>query len=134
MITPTKINRIQDKIKSMIKEIEKEEEVKITFGTCRYSSSDYKTTMKVETSSKDETTLNTPYPNTDELIADANESLSKAYGFKSNVIGKTFMFRGQKHTIVEFKTRNRKYPIISECKGTGARYKHTTQTIQSYLK
>ena len=29
------------------------------------------------------------------------KSLSKAYGFKSNIIGKTFMSRGQKHTIVE---------------------------------
>jgi hypothetical protein len=110
----------------MIKEIEKEEEVKITFGTCRYSSSEYNTTMKVETNAKDEKTLNT--------VNSANEGLSKAYGFKSNIIGKTFMFRGQKHTIVEFKTRNRKYPIISECKGTGAKYKHTTSTIQSYLK
>jgi len=125
MITSTKISRIQDKIKSMIKEIEKEEEVKITFGTCRYSSSEYNTTMKVETNAKDEKTLNT--------VNSANEGLSKAYGFKSNIIGKTFMSRGQKHTIVEFKTRNRKYPIISECKGTGAKYKHTTSTIQSYL-
>ncbi len=126
MITSTKISRIQDKIKSMIKEIEKEEEVKITFGTCRYTASEYNTTMKVETNAKDEKTLNT--------VNSANESLSKAYGFKSNIIGKTFMSRGQKHTIVEFKTRNRKYPIISECKGTGARYKHATSTIQSYLK
>ncbi len=126
MITSTKISRIQDKIKSMIKEIEKEEEVKITFGTCRYTASEYNTTMKVETNAKDEKTVNT--------VNSANESLSKAYGFKSNIIGKTFMSRGQKHTIVEFKTRNRKYPIISECKGTGARYKHATSTIQSYLK
>lgn len=126
MITSTKITRIQEKIKSMIKEIEKEEEVKITFGTCRYSTSEYNTTMKVETNAKDEKTLNT--------VNSANEGLSKAYGFKSNIIGKTFMSRGQKHTIVEFKTRNRKYPIISECKGTGAKYKHTTTTIQSYLK
>jgi hypothetical protein len=126
MITSTKISRIQDKIKSMIKEIEKEEEVKITFGTCRYSTSEYNTTMKVETNAKDEKTLNT--------VNSANEGLSKAYGFKSNIIGKTFMSRGQKHTIVEFKTRNRKYPIISECGGTGAKYKHTTSTIQSYLK
>lgn len=126
MITSTKISRIQDKIKSMIKEIEKEEEVKITFGTCRYSTSEYNTTMKVVTNAKDEKTLNT--------VNSANESLSKAYGFKSNIIGKTFMSRGQKHTIVEFKTRNRKYPIISECKGTGAKYKHATSTIQLYLK
>ena len=126
MITSTKISRIQDKIKSMIKEIEKEEEVKITFGTCRYSTSEYNTTMKVVTNAKDEKTLNT--------VNSANESLSKAYGFKSNIIGKTFMSRGQKHTIVEFKTLNRKYPIISECKGTGAKYKHATSTIQLYLK
>ncbi len=57
MITSTKITRIQDKIKSMIKEIEKEEEVKITFGTCRYSASEYNSTMKVVTNSNDETTL-----------------------------------------------------------------------------
>lgn len=126
MINTVKINRIQDKIKSMIKEIEKEEEVKITFGTCRYNASEYNSTMKVMTNSKDEKTLNT--------VNSANESLSKAYGFKSNIIGKTFMSRGQKHTIVEFKTRNRKYPIISECKGTGAKYKHATSTIQLYLK
>ena len=75
---------------------------------------------------EDEKTLNT--------VNSANEGLSKAYGFKSNIIGKTFMSRGQKHTIVEFKTRNRKYSIISECKGTGAKYKHTTSIIQSYLK
>jgi len=126
MINSTKIDRIQNKIKSMIKEIEKEEEVKITFGTCRYSASEYNSTMKVVTNSNDETTLNTR--------ESANKDLSKAYGFNSNIIGKTFMSRGQKHTIVEFKTRNRKYPIISECKDTGAKYKHTTLIIQSYLK
>lgn len=124
MITSNKINTIQRKIKEAIKEIEKEENVKISFGTCRYSQADYKTTMKVVTTAKDENTV--------KAVDNVNENLSKSYGFKENIIGKRFVGRnGVVHEIIEFKTRNRKYPIITESQGR--RYKHTTASIRSYI-
>ncbi len=125
MITSNKINRIQDKIKSLIKKIEKEEEVKISFGTCRYNNSEYKTTMKVNTTAKDKSTV--------KAVGNVNTNLSKSYGFDSNIIGKSWMNRGIKHTIVEFKTRNRKYPVISE-NILGKRYKHTIGQVKLHLK
>ena len=49
MITPEKINSVQARIKAAIAQIEREENVKISFGSCRYDSSKYSSTMSVKT-------------------------------------------------------------------------------------
>ena len=54
MIDESKIKSVQDKIKAAIAQIEKDEQVKIEFGSCRYNSAYYNTTMKVTTLVKSE--------------------------------------------------------------------------------
>lgn len=114
MITNEKINSIQRKIKQLITEVEKEEQVKITFGSCRYSDVDYKSTMTVKSIAKDTQTKK------------ANKSqdtmLSKSYGFSGNIIGKTFVSGFKTFKITEFKTRNRKFPIIASCLGKSYKF------------
>ena len=114
MTTSTKINTVQEKIKLAIAQIEKEEQVKINFGTCSYTNKDYTTRMKVTTLAKDEATMS--------AVGNVNTMMSKRYGFQENIIGKSFTNQRGTHTIVEFKTSNRKYPIITECTD-GKRYK-----------
>ena len=41
MITPAKINSVQAKIKATIAQIAREENVDISFGSCRYDSAKY---------------------------------------------------------------------------------------------
>ena len=48
------------------------------------------------------------------------------------MVGKTFVSNGKTHTISEFKTRNRKYPIITKT-NCGGSYKHTTEQIKRHV-
>lgn len=124
MITASKINTVQEKIKLAIAQIEKDEQVKISFGTCSYNNKDYTTRMKVTTLANDEATMS--------AVGNVNTMVSKRYGFQENIIGKTFTNKRGTHTIVEFKTSNRKYPIITECTD-GKRYKMNPTQIKMYF-
>jgi hypothetical protein len=123
MITRTKIRTIQDKIQRAIAEIEKEEDVEISFGSRRFDSSMYSTKMTVKTTAQDESTVI--------AVDSVNTRMSQSYGFSENIIGKTFTINGNRHIITEFKTRNRKYPIITQSNGRG--YKHTTSQIKTHI-
>lgn len=110
MITSKKIDTVQTKIKAALLKIEKEENVKISFGTCRYNDISYHSRMEVTSMAKDKQTV--------EVSKDVNLRLSKSYGFDFNIIGKRVrMNNGNVGVIVSFKTRNRKYPIIVESNG-----------------
>ena len=124
MITKQKITTVQDKIKLAIAQIEQEEQVKISFGTRSYDNSMYSTKMTVTTTSQD--------TNTVQAVSGVNTRMSQSYGFSENIIGKTFVSNGKTHTISAFKTRNRKYPIISQADNGGS-YKHTTEQIKRYI-
>ena len=80
MITASKINTVQEKIKMAIAQIEKEEQVKINFGTCSYTNKDYTTRMKVTTLAKDKATMS--------AVGNVNTMVSKRYGFQENIIGR----------------------------------------------
>lgn len=123
MITTNKINTIQNQIKLALQKIERENNVKISFGSCRYSDVEYRTKMTVRTTEKSN------------LATNADVRLSQSYGFSENIIGKTFMSNGKTFKITEFKTRNRMYPIIATCNGSldPTRYKFSTETIKSKL-
>ena len=100
MITSTKINSVQAKIKAAIAQIAREENVDITFGSCRYDSAKYNTTMTVKTK-----------------VITVNDNTSKMLGFDGNVIGRFTIVNGKTFTITDIKTRNRTYPIIAEFEG-----------------
>jgi len=121
MITSDKINSVQRKIKNFLAEIEREENVKITFGTCRYDAAQYGTRMTVKTLVKSEST---------ETVDVSN---CKRLGLPSNVIGMTFLLRGVKYQVTELKMRNRKYPIIAKNIRTNKSYKFTPTSVKSYL-
>lgn len=105
MITPEKINSVQARIKAAIAQIEREENVKISFGSCRYDSSKYSSTMSVKTNEiNDKVNL-------------ANERTCKMLGLDTNVIGKVVKIGAKTFVVTDIKTRNRTYPIIAECEG-----------------
>ena len=105
MITSAKINSVQAKIKAAIAQIAREENVDIAFGTCRYDSAKYSTTMTVKTKV------------ITERVITVNDNTSKMLGFDGNVIGRVTRVNGKTFTITDIKTRNRTYPIIAECEG-----------------
>lgn len=105
MITSTKINSVQAKIKAAIAQIAREENVDIAFGTCRYDSAKYNTTMTVKTKVITDS------------VASVNDRTSRTLGFDSNVIGRFTTVNGKTFTITDIKTRNRTYPIIAEFEG-----------------
>jgi hypothetical protein len=105
MITSAKINSVQAKIKAAIAQIAREENVDISFGSCRYDSAKYNTTMTVKTKV------------ITERVITVNENTSKMLGFDGNVIGRVTRVNGKTLTITDIKTRNRTYPIIAECEG-----------------
>ncbi len=123
MITKRKITTVQDKIKRALAQIEQEEKVKISFGTRSYNDSEYSTKMVVKTIAKDVKTV--------KAVDGVQTQMSMNYGFSENIIGKTFRTMNGTHTIKEFKTRNRKYPIITTCSNGGS-YKFAPSQIKSY--
>lgn len=105
MITPEKINSVQAKIKAAIAQIEREENVKISFGSCRYDSSKYSSTMSVKTNE------------VNDKVNLANERTCKMLGLDTNVIGKVVKIGAKTFVVTDIKTRNRTYPIIAKCEG-----------------
>jgi hypothetical protein len=125
MITVEKIQTVQDKIKRAIAQIEQEENVKISFGNRSYNKKEYTTKMTVKTLAVDQSTM--------EAVGRVNKQMSQRYGFSENIIGKKFMSTSGELTIAEFKTRNRKYPIITTSED-GRSFKHTVEQIKLRLR
>jgi hypothetical protein len=120
MITDSKINKVQEKIKAAIAKIEREENVSISFGSIKYNSAYYATSMKVSTTEKNEK-VNSIY-----------ESICTRLGFTQNVIGMTFQGTTGEMTITDIKTKNRKYPVIAQAQG-GACYKYSVDHIKRLI-
>lgn len=120
MITSSKIDNIQRKIKLAIAQIEKDENVEITFGGSRYNSAYYSNKMTVKTLEK---TVK---------VENVYESICKTLGFTQNVIGMTFVSDKGICTITEIKTRNRLYPVIANC-SNGKSYKYSVAQIKSRI-
>jgi len=101
MINETKINIIQEKLKKAIALIEKEENVKIDFGSISFNVAQYRSVMSVSSLDKSE------------KIEKVYESICKRLGFTQNIIGMKFDTNGMIYEITDIKTKNRKYPVIS---------------------
>lgn len=121
MITKIRVLSIQSKIEAALSEIEKEENVKIQFGSKSFNNKMYKTSLIV-------TTLEV-----NEKLDKEDEFLCKRVGFTQNVIGKDFNYNGSEYTLTSIKTRNRKYPVIGENKKTGRSYKFTVESVRKAL-
>lgn len=119
MITESKIRKVQEKIKAAIAKIEKEENVTIGFSSIKYNSAYYSTTMKVQTLEKNEK-VNSIY-----------EAICRQLGFTQNIIGMKFAGNGGEMTIIDIKTKNRKYPVIAEGK-TGT-FKYSVDHVKRLI-
>jgi hypothetical protein len=121
MITKEKILQVQNKIKEAIAQIEKDENVKIDFGTLSFNPQKYSTSMTVSTLEKSE------------RVDSVLERTCRSIGFTQNVIGMGFDFRGDKYEITDIKTKNRKYPVIALETRTKRSYKFSVDTIKGLL-
>jgi len=121
MITREKILQVQNKIKQAIAQIEKDENVKIDFGSLSFNPQKYSTSMTVSTLEKSE------------RVESVLERTCRAIGFTQNVINMTFDFRGDKYEITDIKTQNRKYPVIATETRTKKGYKFSVDTVKKLL-
>ena len=121
MITREKVLQIQNKIKEAIAQIEKDENVKIDFGTLSFNPQKYSTSMTVSTTEKSD------------KVDSVLERTCKSVGFTQNVIGMSFDFRGDKYEITDIKTKNRKYPVIAVENRTKKSYKFSVESIKKTL-
>jgi hypothetical protein len=121
MITDTKIKSIQDKIRKALDQIEKDENVKIEFGSISYNPAKYTTTMSVVTTEKNE--------RVDKIF----ESVCKRLGFTQNIIGMQFHGTNGVYEITDIKTKNRKYPVIALSVSSGTSYKFSADHIKKLI-
>lgn len=120
MINDRKIKTVQDKIRLAISQIEKEENVKIEFGSVRYNVAQYSTQMSVKTLEKTES------------VDNVFKSLCARLGFTQNIIGMKFESTGGIYEIVDIQTKNRKYPIIA-VSPKGTRFKYSVPHIKKLI-
>ena len=120
MINDRKIKTVQDKIRLAISQIEKEENVKIEFGSVRYNVAQYSTQMSVKTLEKTES------------VDNVFKSLCARLGFTQNIIGMKFESTGGMYEIVDIQTKNRKYPIIA-VSPKGTRFKYSVPHIKKLI-
>ena len=121
MITREKVLQVQNKIKEAIAQIEKDENVKIDFGSLSFNPQRYSTSMTVSTLDKSE------------KVESVLERTCRSIGFTQNVIGMSFDFKGDKYEITDIKTKNRKYPVIATEIRTKKSYKFSIDTIKRLL-
>lgn len=121
MITDAKIKSIQKKIKEAILEIEKQENVKIEFGTISYNVAKYTTQMSVVTLEKND--------KVDNIL----KGVCKRLGFTQNIIGMQFHGTNGVYEITDIKTKNRKYPIIAKSLSTGKSFKFSSEHIKMLI-
>lgn len=121
MLTEKKIDKVQARIKAAIAKIEKEEDVKISFGNIRWNSAYYTSQIKVSTTVKSE------------KVTNIYESICKRLGFTQNIIGMKFMGQmGVMMEITDIKTRNRKYPVLTTG-SNGKHYKHSVSQVKALI-
>ena len=122
MINESKIDIVNKKISEAIKQIELDESVKISFGSCRYNNAYYTTTMTVKTTDDNDITV----------VKNVYEKMCKNLGFTQNVIGMVFTGLNGEYEIIDIKTRNSKYPIIAKDKNN-KQYKYSVAHIKRLI-
>jgi len=120
MINDKKIKTIQDKLKLAIAKIEKEENVKIEFGSIRFNVAHYTTQMTVKTLDKTES------------VDSALKAMCSRLGFTQNILGMKFEGPSGIYEIIDIQTKNRKYPVIA-VSPNGTRYKYSVVHIKKLI-
>lgn len=121
MINEAKINKIQNRIKQAIFQIELEENVKIDFGTISYNKAFYTSKMTIKTLEKTE------------AVGDVYKAICRRLGFTQNIIGMRFHGTNGIYEIVDIKTKNRTYPIIAKSLTGVKMYKYSVNQIKSLI-
>jgi hypothetical protein len=121
MIDEAKIKKVQDRIKAAILQIEKEENVKIDFGTISYNKAFYTSKMTVKTLEKTE------------AVGDVYKAICRRLGFTQNIIGMRFNGTNGVYEIVDIKTKNRTYPIIAKQVSGIKTYKYSVDQIKRLI-
>jgi len=55
-------------------------------------------------------------------------------GLPENLVSMNFISNGRSYTIIGIETRNRKYPVITQCANDGKAYKFTVEDIKVILE
>jgi hypothetical protein len=121
MINETKIKKVQDKIKAAIAQIEKDENVKIDFGSISYTKAFYGTKMTVKTLEDSD------------VVSDVYQSICRRMGFTQNIMGMQFVGTNGAYQIIDIKTKNRTYPVIAKCLSNGKQYKFSVDQIKRLI-
>ena len=121
MIDENKIKKIQDKLKAAILQIEKEENIKIDFGSISYNKAFYTSKMTVKTLEKNE------------VVGDVYKAICRRLGFTQNIIGMRFNGTNGVYEIVDIKTKNRTYPIIAKSLTGAKMYKYSVNQIKALI-
>ena len=121
MITNSKISTLQEKIKSAIEQIAKEENVKIDFGSITYNKAFYASKMTVRTLEKTE------------AVCDVYKAICRRLGFTQNIIGMRFNGTNGVYEIVDIKTKNRTYPIIAKSLTGIKMYKYSVNQVKALI-
>lgn len=121
MITDSKIESIQKKLRDAISEIEKQENVKIEFGSISYNVAKYTTQMSVITLDKND------------KVDNVFKVVCTRLGFTQNIIGMQFQGTNGIYEITDIKTKNRKYPVIAKVLSTGKYFKFSTAHIKKLI-
>ncbi len=121
MINETKIKQVQDKIKAAIAQIEKDENVKIDFGSISYTKAFYGAKMTVKTLEKTE------------AVVGVYETICRRMGFTQNIIGMQFIGTNGVYEIIDIKTKNRTYPVIAKSLSNGNQYKFSVEQIKRLI-
>jgi hypothetical protein len=121
MINEVKIRKVQDRLKAAILQIEKEENVKIDFGTVSYNKAFYTSKMTVKTLEKTE------------AVGDVYKAICRRLGFTQNIIGMRFNGTNGVYEIVDIKTKNRTYPIIAKQVSGIKTYKYSVDQIKRLI-
>lgn len=121
MINEVKIKKVQDRLKAAILQIEKEENVKIDFGSISYNKAFYSSKMTVKTLEKTE------------AVGDVYKAICRRLGFTQNIIGMRFHGTNGIYEIVDIKTKNRTYPIIAKSLTGAKMYKYSVNQIKTLI-
>tara|TARA_R110000772_G_scaffold81439_2_gene173238 strand:- start:26201 stop:26560 length:360 start_codon:yes stop_codon:yes gene_type:complete len=115
----SRISTINEKIRKAIKKIEREEKVTIKLGHSKYG--------------RCGTFYNVPMTITQTSAKRSNDvTNSKSLGFTKNVMGKSFLFRGENFKISDLKMRSPKFPVIGKNE-KGVEYKFTVDLVKKSL-
>lgn len=119
-ITPSQIKIINKRIEETLAALGSELGLTFSCGNTSYSDTEASVKLTYKTQGNEEA-----------KIADINQ-VGMYMGLGENCYGQTFSHGGRNFTLVDIKTRNRKYPIITQ-DSSGAKYKMPLDLVKSYL-